>query len=300
MTYQKIDVKPLSGAFGAEIFGVDLSRPLDNRTFSEIRQAFDGNIVIFFRDQTITPQQHLDFGARFGAFDVHPFAAGLAEHPEIMPIIKEADDPVRGFGSGWHSDVTFYERPPLGSILYALESPERGGDTLFANMCLAYDALSDGLKAMLDGMTAIHSAGDTYGKNSVAARRIADGSKSMNIRVGDDAYATMEHPVIRTIPESGRKALFVNRTYTKNFKGWTREESQPLLEYLWEHAIRPEFTCRFRWRKGSIAFWDNRCTLHHAINDYDGQRREMHRVTVIGERPYYAADGGTRHAAAAE
>jgi taurine dioxygenase len=298
MTYRNIEVKPISGALGAEIHGVDLSGPLDNRTFSEIRQAFDENVVIFFRDQKLTPEQHLAFGARFGAFDVHPFAAGLPEHPEVMPIIKEADDAVRSFGSGWHSDVTFYERPPLGSILYAIESPARGGDTLFASMYLAYDALSDGLKEMLDGMTANHSAADTYGKDSVAAQRIRDGSKSMKIRVGDDAQATVEHPVIRTIPETGRKALFVNRTYTKNFKGWTREESQPLLEYLWNHAIRPEFTCRFRWRAGSIAFWDNRCTLHHAISDYDGQRREMHRVTVIGERPYYAADGGRSRAAA--
>ncbi len=300
MPYQKIEVKPISGALGAEIHGVDLSQSLDNQTFSEIRQAFDENTVIFFRDQKITPEQHLAFGAKFGAFDIHPFAAGMPEHPEIMSIIKEADDTVRGFGSGWHSDVTFYERPPLGSILYALETPKHGGDTMFANLCLAYDALSDGLKATLDGMTAIHSAGDIYGANGVAAQRAKDGSKSMDIRVGDDADATVEHPVIRTIPETGRKALFVNSIYTIKFKGWTREESQPLLEYLCNHAIRPEFTCRFRWRDGSIAFWDNRCTLHHAINDYDGQRREMHRVTIIGERPYFAADGDTRHAVAAE
>ena len=300
MIYEKIEVRPISGALGAEIHGVDLSQPLDNRTFAEIRQAFDENTVIFFRDQKITPEQHLAFGARFGAFDVHPFAAGLPDHPEIMPIIKEASDTFRSFGSGWHSDVTFYERPPLGSILYAIEAPKFGGDTMFANMCLAYDALSDGLKATLEGMTAIHSAADTYGKNSFASKRNEAGSKSMQIRTGADAETTMEHPVIRTIPETGRKALFVNRTYTKNFKGWTREESRPLLEFLWNHAIRPEFTCRFRWRDGSIAFWDNRCTLHHAINDYDGQRREMHRVTVIGERPYYAADAGNAQAAAAE
>jgi len=170
----------------------------------------------------------------------------------------------------------------------------------FCTMCLAYEALSDGLKAMLDGMTAIHSAEDTYGPNSPLAQRVNEGNKSMAIRFGDDASAKVEHPVIRTIPEPGRKALFVNRTYTKNFKGWTKEESLPLLEYLWNHAIRPEFTCRFRWRNGSIAFWDNRCTLHHALDDYQGQRREMHRVTVIGERPYFAADGeGPRTAAAA-
>ena len=300
MTYQNITVEPLSGALGAEIHGVDLSQPLDNQTFSEIRRAFDENTVIFFRDQEITPEQHLAFGARFGAFDVHPFAAGLSGHPEILPIIKEADDTVRAFGSGWHSDVTFYERPPLGSILYALESPKRGGDTMFTNMYLAYETLSDGLKETLDGLTAIHSAADTYGtKNSGTVKRQQAGSKSMKIRVGEDAEETVEHPVVRTIPETGRKALFVNRTYTKHFKGWTREESRPLLEYLWNHAIQPEFTCRFRWRKGSIAFWDNRATLHNAISDYDGERREMHRVTLIGERPFQAA-GDSAHGVAAE
>jgi taurine dioxygenase len=298
MTYQKIKVEALGGTIGAEIHGVDLSRDLDNQTFSEIRQAFDENAVIFFRDQEITPEQHLAFGARFGAFDIHPFAAGLSEHPEILPVIREADDTVRGFGNGWHSDVTFYERPPLGSILYALESPAHGGDTMFANMYQAYDALSDGLKETLDSMTAIHSAGDTYGAKSDGAGRVAR-NRSMKIRYGDDAEAEMEHPVIRTIPETGRKALFINRTYTKNFKGWTREESRPLLEYLWNHAIRPEFTCRFRWRQGSIAFWDNRCTLHNAIADYNGQRREMHRVTIIGERPFLA-QGDKAHSVAAE
>lgn len=300
MTYQKIDVKPLSGALGAEIFGVDLSHDLDNQTFFEIRQAFDENGVIFFRDQKITPEQHLSFGARFGAFDIHPFWVGVPGHPEILPVIKEADDTYKNFGGRWHSDMTFYERPPLGSILYALETPTHGGDTLFANTYLAYDALSDGMKEMLDGMTAIHSAGDTFGANSTASLRGKSGSKSMEYRVDEDAIISSEHPVVRTIPETGRKALFVNRTYTKNFKGWTTEESRPLLEYLWNHAIRPEFTCRFRWRDGSIAFWDNRCTLHHAIDDYQGQRRAMHRVTIIGERPYSAADGDATHAAEAE
>ena len=301
MVYKNIDVKPISGALGAEIHGVDLAQPLNNETFAEIRRAFDENLVIFFRDQKLTPEQHKEFGGRFGAFDIHPFAAGLPAHPEVLPVIKEADDHVPGFGSTWHTDVTFYERPPLGSILYALDVPAHGGDTMFANQYLAYETLSEGLKETLEGLTAIHSASRAYGvNNSRAAQRRKAGSRSMKIRTGDDAEEIMEHPVVRTIPETGRKALFVNRTYTLRFKGWTEEESQPLLDYLFAHAYRPEFTCRFPWQKGSIAFWDNRCTQHHAVNDYDGQRREMHRVTIEGERPYLARDGETRFTVAAE
>ena len=292
MTYHNIKVEPLSGSLGAEIYGVDLSQTLDNQTFSEIRQAFDENIVIFFRDQNITPEQHLAFGARFGAFDVHPFAAGLPEHPEVLPIVREAYDTARGFGNGWHSDVTFYERPPLGSILYAIESPSRGGDTMFANMCQAYDALSDGLKQTLDGLTAIHSAGDTYGaKNNATLRRGHSANKSMNIRYGDDAEAEVEHPVIRTIPETGRKALFINRPYTRHFEGMTVEESMPLLNFLFSHAERPEFTCRVHWENNTLGLWDNRVTMHCAIDDdfqarkgEPGFRRIVHRATMAGER----------------
>jgi taurine dioxygenase len=206
-----------------------------------------------------------------------------------MPVVKEAGDHAGNFGGTWHSDVTFNERPPLGSILYALEVPDHGGDTLFTNMCLAYETLSDGLKAMLEGLTATHSASRAYGLKDSRIKQYGALSKSMKVRVGDDADATVEHPVIRTIPETGKRALFVNDTFTLNFTGWTQAESQPLLDYLYAHAQRPEHTCRFRWRKGSIAFWDNRCSQHFALNDYHGQRREMHRVTIIGESPYFAA-----------
>ncbi len=297
MTYRKIDITPISGALGAEIGGVDLAR-LDDETFAEIRRAHGEFHVIFFRDQTITPEQHSAFGARFGDFDLHPFAAGLDDHPEIMPVVKEADDPGGNFGGTWHSDVTFNERPPLGSILYALEVPDHGGDTLFTNMCLAYETLSDGMKATLEGLSAVHSASRAYGLQDSRIKQYGAQSNSMKIRTGDDAEATVEHPVIRTIPETGKRALFVNDTFTINFTGWTEAESQPLLDYLYAHSQRPEFTCRFRWRKGSVAFWDNRCSQHFALNDYQGQRREMHRVTIIGERPYFAADGGQRSAAA--
>jgi taurine dioxygenase len=285
MSNRIIEVSPIAGALGAEIGGVDLA-DLDDATFCEIREAFHDHLVIFFRDQTLTPAQHMAFARRFGELDIHPFAAGLDGYPEVLPIIKEPSDRAANFGGTWHSDVTFYEKPALGSILYALEVPTAGGDTMFANMYAAYEALSDGLKNTLDGMIAIHSASRVYGTgNSRAANRQKDGGKSMQIRTGFDAEATVEHPVVRTHPETGRKGLFVNRNFTLRFKDWTDEESAPLLNYLYDHCVRPEFTCRFRWQPRSIAFWDNRCTQHYALNDYHGQRREMHRVTVVGDRP---------------
>ena len=299
MTYRHINVAPIAGALGAEISGVDLSQKLDDETFAEIRRAYDENLVIFFRDQSITPEQHLAFGGRFGEFDIHPFAAGLPGHPEVLPIVKEADDAGANFGGLWHSDVTFYERPPLGSILYAIEAPAYGGDTLFANQYLAYETLSEGLRDMLDGMTAVHSARRIYGTAGSSINKYGSGVKSMTVRTGEDAEAEMEHPVVRYIPETGRRALFVNGSYTIRFKGWTEEESKPLLDYLCAHANRPEFTCRFRWRTGSVAFWDNRCAQHFALNDYHGQRREMHRVTIVGERPMWIRDGERSKAKAA-
>ena len=292
-----IEVSPIAGALGAEIFGVDLSQPFDDATFAEIRKAYDENLIIFFRDQKITPEQHLAFAGRFGAFDIHPFAAGLPDHPEVLPVIKEADDRGANFGGLWHSDVTFYERPPLGSVLYGIDVPEYGGDTLFANQYLAYETLSDGLKELLDGLTAVHSATRIYGTGASTIGKFGKGVQSMKVRSGDDAEATVEHPVVRLIPETGRKALFVNGSYTIRFSGWTEAESKPLLDYLCAHAVLPEFTCRFRWRNGSIAFWDNRCAQHNALNDYQGQRREMHRVTIVGERPMSIRDGERAKAA---
>ncbi|MDH3580954.1 MAG: TauD/TfdA family dioxygenase [Hyphomicrobiales bacterium] len=288
MAVKDLEVRPLASALGAEIFGIDLAKPLTNKEMDSVHQAFLDHQVIFFRDQDITPEQHLDFARKFGELDIHPYAAGLEGHPEIMPIIKEPEDTTKvNFGGKWHSDVTFYEEPALGSILYALEVPKIGGDTLWANMFLAYETLSDGLKETLDGMQAVHSASRAYGLNSRTTQRHKDGSGiSMKVRAGEDAEAEVTHPVVRTHPETGRKLLFVNANFTQRFVGWSDEESVPLLTFLWEHATQPAFTCRFQWRKGSIAFWDNRCTQHLALNDYHGQRREMHRVTVCGDKPY--------------
>ena len=277
-----IAVKPIAGALGAEIRGVDLSGPLSDAAIGEIRAALLEHQVIFFDDQHLTPEQQLDFGRRFGALQVHEFVEAMEGYPEILEVRKEPEE-TRNFGGGWHTDVSYLERPSLGSVLYALEVPEYGGDTLFASQYLAYDTLSDGMKRMLDGMIAVHSARRPYGPNAKRAQEY--GPSSMRFLFDEAALAEIEHPVVRTHAETGRKALYVNRTFTLRFKDMTEEESAPLLNYLCDHAVRPEFTCRFRWRPNAIAFWDNRCVQHNAINDYRGQRRVMHRVTIEGERP---------------
>ena len=285
MTYARIEVRPIAGALGAEIGGVDLSKDLDNQTFAEVHQALLDHLVIFFRNQTLTPEQHKAFGRRFGRLDVHEFVRGLDSHPEIIEIVKEPEERGLNFGGVWHSDVTYQEKPALGSILYALEVPLYGGDTMFANQYLAYESLSDGMKRMLDGLKAMHSAGRAYGtRGSDEYRELRH--QSMRIDAREEAHREMEHPVVRTHPETGRKSLFVNGVFTTRFAGMTEEESRPLLDYLFRHAVRPEFTCRFRWEPGSVAFWDNRCTQHFALNDYHGFRRRMHRVTVCGDRPF--------------
>ena len=282
--YSRIGVKPIAGALGAEIEGVDLARDLDNHTFAEIHQALLDHLVIFFRDQTLTPDQHKNFGKRFGTLNVHPYAPALAGHPEVMTIFKEKDDKAN-FGGGWHSDMTFLEEPALGSILYAREVPPHGGDTLFANMYLAYESLSHGLKKTLSGLKAVHSANRQYGIEGSEAAQLNE-QRSMKPKISADAKKEVLHPVVRTHPDTGRKALYVNRAFTERFEGWTKRESRPLLHYLCDHAVQMEYTCRFRWTKDALAFWDNRAAQHYALNDYHGFRRVMHRVTVNGTRPF--------------
>lgn len=282
MEFSRIEVEPIATALGAEIRGVDVSQPLDNETFAEVHQALLDNLVIFFRDQHLTPEQHKDFGRRFGELNIHPHYEPLDGHPEILEVIKNEDD-TENVGGTWHSDVTFYEKPPLGSILYALEVPPAGGDTMFANQYMAYEALSDGMKELLDGLVAVHSDALLIAPGNVQARNAGRSIKLMDL--GTDITEN-EHPVIRTHPETGRKCLYVCRSYAIRFKDMTEEESRPLLEFLFRHAVRPEFTCQYRWIKDSLAFWDNRCAQHYALNDYQGQRRLMHRVTVNGDRPF--------------
>jgi taurine dioxygenase len=286
LVYRNIEARPIAGALGAEIHGVDLAGKLDTATFSEIRQALHDYLVVFFRDQVMTPEQHLAFARRFGEIETHRYAKGLSDHPEILPVVKEPEDRAANFGGIWHSDVSFHEEPPMGQILYALEVPETGGDTIFVNMYHAYDALSDGMKALLNGLKAIHTGERSYGAtDSQVTRRQDQFSRSMVVKVKEDAAAEVAHPVVRTHPETHRKSLFASAISMQRFEGMTHEESRPLLDFLTGHARRPEFTCQFRWRPNSVAFWDNRCTQHYALNDYHGHRREMHRVTIAGERP---------------
>ena len=275
MSYKSIEVRRMGGALGAEIFGADLSKDLDNETFDDIHQAFLDHQVIFFRDQTLTPEQHKRFGRRFGRLNIHPYVTGMADPPEIMEIIKEPADKVN-FGGGWHSDMSFLQTPSIGSILYALEVPEWGGDTLFASQYAAYDALSDGLKATLETLSAVHSAGREYGPGGHSAQQ----RSSMQVAEAEGAAGEFIHPVVKVHPQTGRKALYVNPAFTMKIAGWSTRESKPLLDFLFAHARNEPFTCRFRWQKGSVAFWDNRAVWHFALNDYPGQRRHMRRVTV--------------------
>jgi taurine dioxygenase len=270
-----IGVHPIAGALGAEISGVDVSGDLDTGIVAALRRAWLEHQVIFFRDQDLTPTQFLAFARRFGKPIEYPFVNGLPEAPEVIPVLKREHETVN-FGGIWHSDTTYLERPPMASMLIAREVPPVGGDTEFANMYLAYETLSDGMKRLLEPLAAVNSSA------------LADVSKTREDRVKDGARRdaatsyTAEHPVVRVHPETGRKALYVNTAHTERFVGMTREESLPILSYLFKHQVRPELTCRFRWRPGSIAFWDNRCAQHNALNDYPGQRRLMHRITLAG------------------
>jgi taurine dioxygenase len=270
-------VEPVAGALGAEISGLDLSQPLSDDTILALRRAWLEHLVLFFRDQPLSPAQFLALGRRFGEVIEYPFVRGLPDYPEIIPVLKLEHERVN-FGGVWHSDTAYLDVPPMASMLVAREIPPYGGDTLFANMYLAYETLSDGMKAMLAGLVAVNSSA-----KADASRTREDRMKD-SAREGKKDYAAA-HPVVRRHPETGRPALYVNVAHTVRFDGMTEEESAPLLEYLFRHQTRPEFTCRFRWRPGSIAFWDNRCAQHNAVNDYAGRRRLLHRITLAGDTP---------------
>jgi taurine dioxygenase len=281
MAYDTIQVRPLSGALGAEIEGVDLSRPLDERAMADVRRAFLEYLVIFFPNQDLTPAAQKDFARKFGDIYVHRMVEGMADHPDVIRVVREPGERIN-WGSEWHMDAGFEERPPLGTMLHAREIPPYGSDTLWANLYMAYEALSEGLKRALGAMRAVHASG--------TGARYAARFKGMTARATEPSEAV--HPVVRVHPETGRKCLFVNNSFMVRFDGMTAEESAPLMRYLFAHSVRPEFTCRFRWKPGTLAFWDNRCTQHNAIADYFPERSElfasrrvMHRVTIQGDRP---------------
>lgn len=273
-----MQIRKLTGHIGAELLGVDLTKDLTPTLIADIRQALLDNLVIFFRDQTLTPEQQIHFAECFGEISRSPVYRTLEAYPKIMPVVKESTDKDI-IGDTWHTDETFQATPPLGSLLYAREIPPLGGDTLFANLYMAYDRLSDALKEQLSGMRAIHS-NDFLSTNA----QLRNATRSTKLR-DDIGKINTSHPVVRTHEETGRKLLFVNQPFTYCFEGMTRDESLPLLQYLYQQSSKPELTCRFRWGSGSMAFWDNRCTMHYAINDYPGHRREMHRITVQGSVP---------------
>jgi taurine dioxygenase len=273
-----LDIRRIAGALGAEIHGLDLAHVLDDGVVAAIRRALLDHLVIFFRDQELPPERFLAFARRFGEPMEYPLVKGIDGYPDIIRVAKLEHETVN-FGGIWHSDTTYLETPPMGTLLVAREVPPFGGDTLFANMYLAYETLSDGMKLLLEGLKGVSSS------------LKADASKTREDRITSDPTSQSrqeflaEHPVLRTHPETGRKALYVNVAHTVRFAGMTEAESAPILGYLFQHQTRPEFTCRFAWRKGSLAFWDNRAVQHNPVNDYHGHRRIMHRITLQGDVP---------------
>jgi taurine dioxygenase len=270
----QLDVKPLSGALGAEIHGIDLRSAISDATVVRLRKIWLEHSVIFFRDQNLPPKDFAAFARRFGEVVDYPFLKGLDDSPEVIEVAKLEHERVN-FGGLWHTDTAYLERPPMGTMLVAREVPPYGGDTLFASGYAAYEALSDGMKRLLDPLRAVNSSAKAEKTRTREDRKAGEGRKVLEA----------EHPVVRTHPETGRKALYVNFGHTLRFVDMSEEESAGLLAYLFEHQSKPEFTCRFRWEPGSIALWDNRCALHNPINDYHGHRRIMHRVTLAGDRP---------------
>ena len=273
-----IEIRPIAGALGAELHGVNLAEDLTAETVAEIRQALLDHLVIFFRDQDLPPARFSTFAKHFGTPVEYPFVKGIEGFPEIIAVAKMEHEKVN-FGGIWHSDTTYLQQPPMGSMLVAREVPPYGGDTLFANQYLAYETLSAGMKRFLDGATGVSTSAKADVSRTREDRIKSDGTEAARQPL------SAEHPAVRTHPETGMRALYVNIAHTARFADMTEEESAPILNYLFQHQTRPEFTCRFRWQPGSVAFWDNRCAQHNPINDYHGYRRIMHRITLAGDTP---------------
>jgi len=276
MSYERIEVTPISPVIGAEIGGVDLSEPLGNQVFQEIHDALMAHQVIFFRDQELTLDQHKDFGRQFGELHIHPASPPPEGHPEIL-IIHADENSTRVAGQGWHTDVSCDVEPPMGSILHLHKVPAPGGDTMFASMYAAYDALSDEIKSFLAPLKAWHSS------EHVHKGRYGHTGK---LRDGENTYPKALQPIIRTHPVTGKKGIYVNSSFTTHIDGLKKNESDAILKMLYDHIDTPEFHCRFHWKDNSVAFWDNRCTQHRALWDYFPQVRSGFRVTVAGDKPF--------------
>ena len=275
MSTSGLRVSRTSTAVGAEIRDVDLRRLTDEQ-FEQIREIFLDAGVIFFRDQTLTPEDHIAFARRWGPINVNRFFNPVDGYPEIAEVLKEPEQKIN-IGGDWHTDHSYDTDPAMGSILYAIDVPETGGDTLFASMGAAFDALSPDFQKMLEGLTALHSSRHVFGAQGLAAQ--ANGERVSNPEL---ATQDVEHPVVIRHPDSGRRCLYVNPGFTRHIIGWSPTESEALLQFLYRHASHPQFATRFSWQPGSVAMWDNRATWHNAVNDYQGQRRYMHRITVAG------------------
>ncbi len=284
MTYQTMDVRPIAGALGAEIYGVNLKDRDDSPMWMELRQAFLEFHVIAIRGQDLSLDDMMRVGGKFGEPCYYPFAKGMEGYPYITEVIKEKHER-ENFGADWHTDTMYLEKPPRATMLYAVETPPRGGDTLYANTAAAYDRLSDGMKKMIDGLIGVSSGGL---KNRKSGDRVAHLSRIGGLTTQNLDKATdfeSRHPIVRTHPETGHKALYLSTLHTIRFDGFTDEESKPLIEFFTDQCVQPEFTCRVRWEPGQLTVWDNRTVLHNAINDYHGYRRQMRRLTVGAEVP---------------
>jgi taurine dioxygenase len=273
-----LELERVAPALGAVVHNLDLSQTLPEALIEAIREALDTHQVLFFHDQTMTPAQQRDFARRFGELHVHPVYPSHESVPEIM--VLEYDENLKGHQNNWHTDVTFIETPPFGSVLYADDVPPAGGDTLWASSYAAFEALSAPLRGFLSGLTAVHDFALNFTPERFRAYGVGD-------KLGEtyDKHKPVRHPVVRTNPKTGRQGLFVNRSFTSHIEGLERAESKALLEFLFRHLETPEFQVRFRWRAGSVAFWDNRFTQHYALSDYFPQHRRVRRATILGDKP---------------
>ncbi len=279
-----LDIRPITGALGADIHGLDLGEPLGTERTDAVKRALAQHLVVVFRDQDLTIEQLEAFALQLGPYGETPFVTPLEGHPNVVAVAREAQEKGALFGGTWHSDWSFQAHPPSYTILYGKEVPAHGGDTVFTNQYLAYETLSPGMRRIVEGLKAVHSADRSYGPGGTFGR--PDPNSSINIQGSEAALETQVHPLVRTHPDTNRKALFINDVYTVGLDDMNAAEGAALLDFLLPHCRQIAFTCRVRWTPGAVTVWDNRCTQHHAIDDYAGSRREMYRITVAGEKPY--------------